>query len=242
MHYQASHRAEVICFVGLVFGLVIWSKAALMNKHKIEWRSTREPSLDNQNLSLFARCDVPRTTAWPLALPSQIPKGLNNSNFYSLVLASMNLCARGDPETLWLHTLRWGKRYRSKPLHPQPVLSIATPSYPEWFNMPISRSVCFFFPSWWLPLKEPCRRTCCSSPQHHCPLGRWPDCGCSPRDWAHTDFELHHLHGPVSNSASQECLHMRPENTAFTRLCADKSPSYEYARKQDPREVAGQIH
>lgn len=89
MHYQASHRAEVICFVGLVFGPVTWSKMTLMNKHKIQRKSVREPSLDNPYLPLIARCDTPRTTTWPLALSLQISKGLNNSNFYNLVLTIM---------------------------------------------------------------------------------------------------------------------------------------------------------
>lgn len=85
-----------------------------MNKYKIRWKSVREPSLDNQNPSLSTQCDIPHTSTWPLALSSQIPKGFNNLNFYSLMLTIMSLCARDDPEALTSHTemgqVLWGAK------------------------------------------------------------------------------------------------------------------------------------
>jgi len=43
VHYQESHRAEAICLVWLVFGLVIRRGVVIMNIHKIQGKSIREP-------------------------------------------------------------------------------------------------------------------------------------------------------------------------------------------------------
>lgn len=60
--------------------------------------------------------------------------------------------------------------------------------------------------------------------------------------WSHTDLELQ-LHRVWSSfKLCFQSVLMHAAWKLFTSLCADKIPSYEYARKQSPWDAAGQIH
>lgn len=119
----------------------MWSKVTLMNKHKIQWKSIREPSLDNQNLPFFARCDAPQP-----GLQLFLHRFLKDKITETFTALCSPSWAYVPEMTLihCLHTRRGGKQYTSKLLHPKPMLSTATPSYPEQFSTPISKSVLVF--------------------------------------------------------------------------------------------------
>lgn len=112
-----------------------------MNKHKIQCKSIREPSLDNQNLPLFAQCDAQQP-----GLQLFLYRFLRDKITETVTALCSPSWAYVPEMTLihCLHTRRRGKRYESKLLHPEPVLSTATPRYPEWFSMPISKTVLVF--------------------------------------------------------------------------------------------------
>lgn len=163
--------------------------------------------------------------------------GSNNSDFHRLMLS------------LWageaLALAHWGRSVIPKKTHSQSVLSTETPYYPR--IRPISRSVFLFFVffslSWWLPHRMLWRRIWSFSAQQCHPAGMRTNCGCSLSDGRTRTLSCSFTEcGPASNSVSRVYSCMQPGNTLFTSLCADKIPSYEYARKQSPREVAGQIH
>lgn len=94
------------------------------------------------------------------------------------------------------HTWRRGQRYKSKLLHPEPVLSTATPSYSEWFSMTISKTVLVFF-------------------QASCFLSK--NSGGGPHKWVCMNFELQYLLSLFSNSHSWECSWVQSGHTAFTQ-------------------------
>lgn len=115
-----------------------------------------------------------------------------------------------------LHTLRQSEQCKSKLLHPKPVLSTATASYPEWFSMPISRSIFVSFQASGFLSKNSGGGLAGPHSSITAQMGA-PGRGCLPREWAHTDCKLQHLHSPVSNSASWECSCVQPGHTAFAQ-------------------------
>lgn len=115
-----------------------------------------------------------------------------------------------------LHTQRGGKQYKSKVLHPEPVLSTATPRYPEWFSMPISTILLVFSELVISSQRTLEEELLFLTPSITAQMGG-PGHGCSPHAWACMDFELQHPLSPVSNSASWECSCVQSGHTAFTQ-------------------------
>lgn len=115
-----------------------------------------------------------------------------------------------------LHTRRKGKWYKCKLLHPEPVLSIATSWYPEWFSIPISKTVLFFSELVGFLSKNSGGGLAASHSRITAQI-RKPGHGSSPHAWACTDCVLQRLPSPVSNSALWECSCVQSGHTAFTQ-------------------------
>lgn len=172
----------------------MWSKVTLMNRHKIQWKSIRELSLDNQNLTLFAQCDAPQH-----GLQLFLYRFLKDKITETFTALCSPSWAYVPEMTLihCLHTWKGGKRWKSKLLHPEPVLSAATPSCPEWFSMPIPMTVLVFSrASGFLP-KSSGGGFAASHSSITAQMGG-PGHGCSPHKWACMDLELQYLLSPVS--------------------------------------------